>query len=98
MLSNRSKELILAMCQRYEAGAYVDGSFLQEHMVSASETVLFDTVATLLRGVCQLPDSELLRLIMLGTGTDAQVANRAASFVRMTELSAQIHLATPVDE
>jgi|GEM_PF-3968691 len=51
-LSDRSKELILAMCHRYEAGPYVDGSFLREH-ASASETVIFDTMATLLRSVCQ---------------------------------------------
>lgn len=98
MLSDRSKQLILAMCQRYEAGAYVDGSFLREHTVKASETVIFDTVATLLRGVCQLPDSDLLRLIMLGTGTDDQVANSAASSVRMTELSAQIQSAPKVEK
>lgn len=90
ILSERTKELILAMCDRYEQGMFVDGSYLRELNVSSSENAVFDTVTILLRGICRIPDSEVMKLIALGAGTPGKVAYDLFSSMRLNELSEEI--------
>jgi hypothetical protein len=75
MTSPRTKELLQGIIGTLRNGECLDGKFLNDYNVTASECDIFGVVADVLAGFLASPPAEQIRLRLLGAGEPEHLVN-----------------------
>ena len=83
---NRINGLLLAIANEFENLNYIDGDFVVENDISASELKVFELAGSILKGYLALPVEEQFKIVLMGEGIDADVLESAANQLKLKQL------------
>jgi len=87
MSKPRVPELLGKMAQEFHELNYIDSNFAKKNNISSADIVqTWATASTIIKGYLALPESEQLKIQMLGSGLPPNFTQDMANNIRMKEL------------